>query len=90
MLNLSSYVTLGICKKNKIENSYEFMSSGLNHGSYQVSYDGYTWSDTDSSINEQYSGWYYNQGDTVTVEFIPKTKKLKFTRNLDSPSSSSY
>lgn len=51
MINLSSYVTLGICKKNKVEGNYEFMSSGLGHGSYQVSYDGYTWSDTDSSIN---------------------------------------
>ena len=66
------------------------MSGGLGHGSYQVSYDGYTWSDTDSSINEQYSGWYYNQGDTVTIEFNPKTKKIKFTKNADSTSPSSY
>lgn len=67
MVNISSYVTVGICKKNKIEASYEFMLNGLGHGSFQISHDGYLWSDTDISLNETHSGWYYNTGDTVTV-----------------------
>lgn len=90
MNQLSSYVTVGIAKKNKVEGQYEFISSGLGHGSFQVSFDGYVWSDSDSAVNEQYSGWYYNQGDTVTVEMNPKTKKLKFTKNSDSGSPSHY
>lgn len=43
------------------------MSDGVGHGSYQISYDGYLWSDHDSSVNSTYSGWYFNSGDTVTV-----------------------
>ena len=39
------------------------------------------WGDNNSSINSQYTGWYFNQGDKVTLETNPKTKKLKFYKN---------
>lgn len=83
MTNLSSYITTGICIKDKIVGNYEFMSDGLGHGSYQISYDGYTWSDHDSADNSHYSGWYYNGGDKVTVEVCPKLKQVKFIKNGD-------
>ena len=51
------------------------MSDGLGHGSYQISYDGYTWSDHSTADNSHYSGWYYNGGDKVTVEVCPKKNK---------------
>lgn len=81
MVNLCSYVTLGICNFDKIAKNYEFNSGESNHGTYQISYDGYSWADNNSSLNSNYTSWYYSQGDKVTIEFDPKTKKLKFYKN---------
>lgn len=81
MANLTSYVTVGICNLDKIAKNYEFNTGETSHGSYQISFDGYSWGDNNSSLNSQYTGWYFNQGDKVTLEFNPKTKKLKFYKN---------
>lgn len=81
MVNLCSYVTLGICNFDKISKNYEFNSGESNHGTYQISYDGYSWADNNSSLNSNYTSWYYSQGDKVTIEFDPKAKKLKFYKN---------
>ena len=67
MVNLSCYITVGICIKSKIQGNFQFVQNGLGHGCYHMSYDGYSWSDTDSSVNNHYNSWYYNQGDKVTV-----------------------
>lgn len=67
LTNLSCYVTLGICFKKKVENNYQLMTNGSGHGFYHMSYDGYSWSDSDSSANDHYTGWYFNQGDKVTL-----------------------
>ena len=48
-----------------------------------MSYDGYSWSDTDSGINNHYNTWYFNQNDQITVEFNPKEKLVKFVKNGD-------
>ena len=80
MVNLTSYVTIGICNLDKIAKNYEFNTGETSHGSYQISFDGYSWGDNNSSINSQYTSWYYNQSDKVTLEFNPKTKKLKFSK----------
>ena len=72
MVNLSCYITVGISIKSKVEGNYQFIQNGLGHGCYQMSYDGYSWSDTDSGINNHYNTWYFNQNDQVTVEFNPK------------------
>lgn len=82
MVNLASYVTVGICNLDKIASNYEFNTGEAGHGSYQISFDGYMWGDSNSSINSQYTGWYFNQGDKVTLEINPKTKKLKFYKTL--------
>lgn len=66
MQNLSSYVTIGICNLDKLAKNYEFNTGGSTHGSYQISFDGYSWGDS-VNINSQYTGWYYNQGDKVTL-----------------------
>lgn len=87
MISLTSYVTIGVCKKDKISGNYEFNSSQTGHGTYQISFDGYGWCDGNSSINQQYTGWYFNQGEKVTVQFNPKIKKLKFYKNLDESNS---
>lgn len=80
MVNLTSYVTLGICNVDKIAKNYEFNTGETSHGSYQISFDGYSWGDNNSTVNSQYTSWYYNQNDKVTLEFNPKTKKLKFSK----------
>jgi hypothetical protein len=67
MVKIASYITAGICKKDKISNNYEFNSSQSNHGTYQISFDGYSWCDGNNSLNEQYTGWYFNEGDKVTI-----------------------
>lgn len=74
MNNLSCYITVGISIKTKVEGNYQFTQNGLGHGCYHMSYDGYSWSDTDTAINNHYHSWYFNQGDKVTVEFNPKEK----------------
>ena len=58
------------------------MSDGLGHGSYQISYDGYTWSDHSTADNSHYSGWYYNGGDKVTVEDISQIITLCLRHRL--------
>ena len=72
MTNLSCYVTVGVSIKSKVEGGYQIVTDGLGHGCYHMSYDGYSWSDSDSSVNNQYNSWYFNQNDTVTVEVNPK------------------
>ena len=68
MTNLSCYITLGISIKSKIQGSYQIITDqGTGHGCYHMSYDGYSWSDTDSEHNSKYTSWSFNQGDKVTV-----------------------
>lgn len=63
-------MAVGIAIRKKVElNQFKFESSSA-HGTFQVSYDGYSWSE-DSSVNEQYTSWYYNEGDTVTLSVSP-------------------
>lgn len=48
----------------------------------QISYDGYSWSN-DSSVNEQYTSWYFNENDIITMTINPPTGELTFQRNED-------
>lgn len=81
MNNLSCYITLGVSIKSKVEGNYQIITDNTGHGCYHMSYDGYSWSDSDSSVNNQYASWYFNQGDKVTVEVNPKEKKIMFIKN---------
>lgn len=92
MNNLNCYITVGVSVKNKVEGNYQIVTDNMGHGCYHMSYDGYSWSDTDSSVNNQYASWYFNQGDKVTVEVNPKEKKIMFIKNgaVESGYSMSY
>lgn len=58
MKGIKGWVAAGIAIKSKVESgSYKFQST--NHGTFQISYDGYSWGE-DSSVNEQYTSWYFN------------------------------
>ena len=79
---LTSYVSIGICNKDKISANYELNTQAAGHGCHHISYDGYCWCDGGSE-NEQYIGWYFNQGDKVTLTFNPVEKSLKFVKNSE-------
>jgi hypothetical protein len=67
MVRIVSYITAGICKRDKIPPNFEFNSSEIGHGTYQISFDGYSWCDGNTALNDQYTGWYFNEGDRVTI-----------------------
>ena len=83
MTNLSCYITVGVSLKSKVEGTYQIVTDGIGHGSYHMSYDGYSWSDHDSAANSHYCSWSFSQGDVVRVEVNPKQKKIKFSKNED-------
>ena len=72
MTNLSCYITVGVSLKSKVEGTYQIVTDGIGHGSYHMSYDGYSWSDHDSAANSHYCSWSFSQGDVVRVEVNPK------------------
>lgn len=82
MEGIKGWVAIGIAIRKRVEdNLYKFESTAA-HGTFQISYDGYSWS-PDSSVNEQYTSWYYNEGDTVTLTANPAEGQLTFLRNAD-------
>ncbi len=82
MQGIKGWVAIGIAIRKRVqENNFKFESTSA-HGTFQISYDGYSWS-TDSSVNEQYTSWYYNEGDTVTLTVNPAEGNLTFLRNAD-------
>lgn len=59
MDGIKGWVSIGIAIRKKVEDNQFKFESTSSHGTFQISYDGYGWSD-DSSSNEQYTSWYYN------------------------------
>ena len=58
MAGIKGWVAAGVAIRSKVEaNAYRFEQP--NHGTFQISYDGYSWSE-DTSVNEQYTSWYFN------------------------------
>lgn len=82
MEGIKGWVAVGIAiRKRAEENLFKFESTSA-HGTFQISYDGYSWS-PDSAVNEQYTSWYYNEGDTVTLTVNPGEGQITFLRNAD-------
>ena len=82
MDGIKGWVAAGVAFRSQVENAaYKFDQS--NHGTVQISYDGYSWG-SDSSVNEQYTSWYFNETDTLTITAVPQTGELMFQRNEDS------
>ena len=76
---LPSWISMGICFRDIVKtNGYSFPAE--NHGTFQLSYDGYNWGHK-STINENYHGWYFNEQDTVTMEYDPKLNTLVYFKN---------
>ena len=81
MVGIKGWVSAGIAYRNIVEScSYKFEQP--THGTVQMSYDGYSWG-SDSSVNEQYTSWYFNEGDTLSMTVNPVSGELVFTRNED-------
>ncbi len=59
MQGIKGWVAVGIAYRSKVE-SVNFIFENSNHGTIQLAYDGYTWSTDESSLNEQYTNWYFN------------------------------
>lgn len=82
MEGIKGWVAVGLAIRKRVEeNQFKFESTSA-HGTFQISYDGYSWS-PDSSVNEQYTSWYYNEGDTVTLTVNPAEGQMTFLRNAD-------
>ena len=85
MDGIKGWVSVGVAIRRRVEDTSYRFESNSNHGTYQISYDGYCWSE-DSSANEQYISWYYNEGDIITVSVDPKKKELVFQKGEESAS----
>jgi hypothetical protein len=82
-------VTLGISIKKKIKDfGYLLDLNNHDHGCFHLVYDGSCWSDN-SAINDQYIGWFFDEGSSVTLTFSPKEKKLHFYMKGNKPENQS-
>ena len=88
MDGIKGWVSAGIAYKSQVEN-YGYKFEQPNHGTVQMSYDGYSWG-SDASINEVYTSWYYNEQDILSITVDPVLGELIFHKNEDSSASSSY
>ena len=79
MDGIKGWVSAGIAFRNQVE-SGGFKFEQTSHGTVQMSYDGYSWG-SDSSINQVYTSWYYNENDTLTMTVNPPTGELIFQKN---------
>lgn len=71
MDGIKGWMAAGIAYKNAAQDfGYKFEQP--THGTVQMSYDGYSWGN-DSSINEVYTSWYYNENDILTITANPST-----------------
>ena len=79
MDGIKGWVSAGIAFRSAVEGfGYKFQQP--THGTVQMSYDGYSWG-SDSSINQVYTSWYYNEHDTLTVTANPPAGELIFQKN---------
>lgn len=58
MQSIQGWIAIGIAYRSQVEAS-SFRFNQMSHGTVQMSFDGYSWS-SDSSVNEQYTSWYFN------------------------------
>jgi len=62
---------------------YTFNFSALGHGSYMISSNGGTWSNTDSTANNTVKAFKFAKGDIIICEFSPAEKLLTFYKEKD-------
>jgi len=60
--------------------NFYFNTGSIGHGGFLLSYNGYSWHHTDSSLNSNYVTFNFAQGDTVSLTINPATKKLIYER----------
>ena len=76
---LSSWLSIGVAYLSFAKkNNYYFNTGSVGHGGYMISFNGYTWHHTDSSLNSNYTSFSYNQGDTVIITINPQSSKIIF------------
>jgi len=81
IVKLVGWIGIGICLKNVISNANFFFNySNINHGSYMISNNGYSWSHSVLEFNSAHKSFHFVVGDTIYVEYDKINKKLKFQK----------
>lgn len=63
---LVGWVGVGICLKNVISKAnFCFNYSNINHGSYMISNNGYSWSHSAVDFNSTHKAFHFGTGDTI-------------------------
>jgi len=65
---LSCWIGIGIALKNKmIQHNYQFNYTSLGHGSYLLSSNGYTWSNSIQADNSSFKSFYFSTNDVLRI-----------------------
>ena len=78
---LSSWLSLGVCYHSFAKKAnYYFNTGSIGHGGFLISYNGYSWHHTDTSLNSNVVAFNFAQGDTIVITINPSTKKILFEK----------
>jgi hypothetical protein len=78
---LNSWVTVGVAySRFASQSSFIFNTGDVGHGSFMMSYDGYSMHHSDPNLNSKNTSFSYALNEVVIVTINPKTKKIIFSK----------
>jgi hypothetical protein len=83
---LSSWLSVGVAYVGIARKANFYFNTGsLGHGGFLLSYNGYSWHNSDSSLNSNYVTFNYTQGDTLTVTINPSSHTITYEKEGSPP-----